>query len=112
MGDNMKKKRSARLRGVVFLLVCIGILFGLGTAVSNLNKGSGAEEKKQLEEAIRRSVITCYATEGVYPPDFAYVKEKYGILVDESRYVVVYDAFAENLMPDITVLERDYEKGN
>ena len=66
--------------------------------------------KKQLEEAIRRSVITCYAAEGVYPPDFAYVKEKYGIMVDESRYLVVYDVFAENLMPDITVLERAYEE--
>ena len=108
----MKKKRSNRLRGVVICLVCIGVLLGTVTAVSNLNKGNRTEEKKQLEEAIRRSVITCYATEGVYPPDFAYVKEKYGIVVDESRYVVVYDVFAENLMPDITVLERDYEKGN
>ena len=100
------------MRGVAVCLICIGILLGTVTAVSNLNKGNRTEEKKQLEEAIRRSVITCYATEGVYPPDFAYVKEKYGILVDESRYVVVYDVFAENLMPDITVLERDYEKGN
>lgn len=107
----MKKKRSNRLRGVVIGIACIGIWLGTVTAVSNLNKGNRAEEKRQLEEAIRRSVITCYATEGVYPPDFAYVKEKYGILVDESRYVVVYDAFAENLMPDITVLERNYEKG-
>ncbi len=80
------------------------------TAVSGLKDGNSTEEKAQLEEAIRRSVITCYATEGVYPPDFAYIKEKYGVLVDESRYLVVYDVFAENLMPDITVLERDYEK--
>ena len=79
-------------------------------AVSGLRDGNGTEEKKQLEEAIRRSVITCYAAEGVYPPDFAYVKEKYGIVVDETRYLVVYDVFAENLMPDITVLERDYEE--
>lgn len=93
-------------------MLCIGILLAFVTAISNLNQGNSAEEKKQLEEAIRRSVVTCYATEGVYPPDFAYVKEKYGILVDESRYLVVYDVFAENLMPDITVLERDYEKGN
>ncbi len=93
-------------------MVCIGILLLFTVAVSNLNQGNREEEKKQLEEAIRRSVVTCYATEGVYPPDFAYVKEKYGIPVDESRYLVVYDVFAENLMPDITVLERDYEKGN
>lgn len=108
----MKKKRSGYIKVLVFAIVCIGVLSVYAMSISNLKKGNRAEEKKQLEEAIRRSVVTCYATEGAYPPDFAYVKEKYGILVNESRYVVVYDAFAENLMPDITVLERDYEKGN
>lgn len=107
----MKEKRNGSIKKIGFFVACIGILSVFAVAVSNVKKGNGTEEKKQLEEAIRRSVVTCYATEGVYPPDFAYVKEKYGILVDESRYVVVYDAFAENLMPDITVLERDYEKG-
>lgn len=107
----MKKKRSGTIKKIGFFIACIGVLSVFAVAVSNVKKGNGTEEKKQLEEAIRRSVVTCYATEGVYPLDFAYVKEKYGILVDESRYVVVYDAFAENLMPDITVLERDYEKG-
>lgn len=107
----MKEKRNGPIKKIGFFVACIGILSIFAVAVSNVKKGNGTEEKKQLEEAIRRSVVTCYATEGVYPPDFAYVKEKYGILVDESRYVVVYDAFAENLMPDITVLERDYEKG-
>lgn len=91
-------------------VLLLGILWLFVTAVSNLEEGSDIEEKKQLEEAIRRGVITCYATEGIYPPNFDYVKEKYGVQVDESRYLVVYDAFAENLMPDITVLERDYEE--
>lgn len=108
----MKQKRNGWIKRCLIPVVCIGILAIFVMAVSNLKQGNRAEEKKQLEEAIRRSVVTCYATEGVYPPNFAYVKEKYGILVDESRYLVVYDAFAENLMPDITVLERDYEKRN
>lgn len=108
----MKKKMPKWLRRVGILAICAGILTVFGTAISNLNAGNDAEEKRQLEEAIRRGVVTCYATEGVYPPEFAYVKEKYGIQVDETRYLVIYDAFAENLMPDITVLERDYEKRN
>lgn len=95
-------------RRLWFPVLCVGIPVFFVTAVSGVKTGNSAEEKKQLEEAIRRSVITCYAAEGVYPPDFAYVKEKYGIVVDESRYLVVYDVFAENLMPDITVLERAY----
>ena len=95
---------------LLFPALCVGILLFFAAAVSGLKDGNGAEEKKQLEEAIRRGVITCYAAEGVYPPDFAYVKDACGIVVDESRYVVVYDVFAENLMPEITVLERAYEE--
>jgi len=51
-------------------------------------------------------VVACYATEGFYPPDIAYLEEHYGIQIDKSRYVVKYTAIAENLMPDITVLEK------
>ncbi len=104
------KKTLHFVKKLWFPALCLGILLFFVTAVSGVKDGNVTEEKKQLEEAIRRSVVTCYAAEGVYPSDFAYVKEKYGIVVDESRYVVVYDVFAENLMPDITVLERDYEE--
>ncbi len=106
----MKKSLWEWLRALLFPLICIGLTVVFLTALSNLKDGNGAEAKKQLEEAIRRSVITCYTTEGRYPPNFEYVKETYGIQVDETRYVVVYDVFAENLMPEVTVLERDYEK--
>ena len=64
-----------------------------------------AEMGMELEEAVRRGCVACYAAEGRYPPDLEYLKEHYGIQVDEGRYTVRYDAFAENLMPDITVLE-------
>ena len=110
MGDLMKHKLGKGLRRVLFPAVWVGVLLLFLAAVSGVHKGSGAETKRQLEEAIRRSVITCYATEGRYPPDFAYVKERYGVQVDEKRYLVIYDVFAENLMPEITVLERDYEE--
>ena len=61
----------------------------------------------QLEEALRRATAACYAAEGVYPPDLQYLKDHYGIQVDETRYTVIYDSFASNLMPDITVLESE-----
>ena len=49
--------------------------------------------------------MACYAAEGSYPSDLNYLKERYGIQVDETRYTVYYNIFASNLMPDITVLE-------
>ncbi|MBQ5667230.1 MAG: hypothetical protein IIV40_03545 [Oscillospiraceae bacterium] len=45
-------------------------------------------------------------SEGIYPPSWNYLEEHYGVQIDHSRYVVSYTVFAENLMPDITVLEK------
>ena len=43
---------------------------------------------------------------GIYPPDLEYLEEHYGIQIEDSGYIVRYMTFGENLMPDITVLER------
>lgn len=42
--------------------------------------------------------------EGTYPPDLDYLKERYGLQIDEDEYIVRYSAVAQNLMPDIYVL--------
>ena len=39
--------------------------------------------------------------------DLAYLQEHYGIQVDEKNYYVFYEVFGSNMMPDITVLERE-----
>lgn len=77
------------------------------TGLSNLDRDRSEEGRKQLEEALRRGAVACYAAEGIYPPDLEYLEEHYGVQVDEERYAVFYEVFASNLMPDITVLERD-----
>ena len=77
------------------------------TAVSNLEAGRQNEGRAQLEDAIRRAAVACYAAEGIYPPDLTYLEEHYGVQVDEARYTVDYNVFASNLMPDITMLENE-----
>ena len=103
MGDSMKDKIRSGLGGILFPFLAVVILLFFMT-------GNGEEGKKQLEQALQRCAVTCYATEGIYPPDVDYMKEHYGIQIDESKYLVRYEVFAENLMPDITVLERKNEK--
>ena len=91
---------------MLFPLLVAGILLLFLTSVNNLNRGKGEEGKIQLEQALKRCAVTCYATEGIYPPDVKYMKEHYGIQIDEARYLIRYEVFAENLMPEITVLEK------
>ena len=102
----MKKKRiiGAALPVIAAILLCFSL------AVSRLEQDRRAEEKQLLEDVLRRTAAACYAAEGFYPPDVGYMQQYYGLQYDESRYIVHYEVFASNLMPDITVLDKNYEK--
>lgn len=103
-------KKHSRIRplvsSVILPLLAAAVLLFFLTALGNLGEGQRSEGKAQLEAALHRAAVACYACEGIYPPSLDYLKEHYGIQIDHSRYVVIYEAFAENLMPDITVLEK------
>ena len=85
-------------------VVVIGLVFLF--AIGRLGSKQAAEGRKQLQTALRRSAVACYAAEGIYPPDLDYLCTHYGVQIDDERYHVFYEIFADNLMPDITVLER------
>ena len=105
----MKKKRNSALtalRGLLIPLLVLAVLLGFLTALSNLESGRSEEGRRGLEESIRRAAVACYAAEGIYPPDIAYLQTHNGIQVDESRYAVFYEVFGSNLMPEITVVEK------
>lgn len=87
-------------------LLAVIALLCFFAAVSNLTQGHDDESMLQLEETLRRTAVACYAAEGIYPPDLAYLQERYGVQIDARRYAVSYVSIADNLMPDITVLEK------
>lgn len=76
------------------------------TAVIQLHSGQAQQGAQQLEDAIRKAAVACYAAEGVYPPTLEYLQAHYGVQIMEDRYTVYYEIFADNLMPEITVLEK------
>ena len=98
-------KRRFNLGPVLIVPLAVAVVLMFTTAVSNLQEGQQREGRQQLEDAVRRGAVACYAAEGIYPPTLEYLEEHYGIQVDRERYTVAYDVFASNLMPDITVLE-------
>ncbi len=88
------------------LVVALMLAVWFFTALGGVQQGTQAQEKRQLEIALRRGAVACYAAEGFYPPSLEYLCQHYGAQVDESRYMVFYEVVAENLMPQITVIER------
>jgi len=103
----VRRKRNVwyLLKGLLVPCAAGAVLLWFAAALDGLQDGQEAEDIRQLEEALRRGCVACYAAEGIYPPSLEYLKDYYGIQVNEERYTVYYDAFAENLMPSITVLE-------
>lgn len=102
----MKRQRSYTIIKVIVLFAVLAVaVFCLYKATSKMNRGQQAESLKQLDSSIRKATMTCYATEGVYPPNIEYLKDNYGIQIDESRFTVFYEVMAKNMMPDITVME-------
>ena len=59
-----------------------------------------------LENALNRSITYCYAVEGAYPQSLEELERGYGLAYNKDAYIVSYDAFASNIMPNIQVLRK------
>lgn len=102
-----REKGTSVLAGILLPVAAVLVVLAFLTGISNLTQGRAQEDQAQLEEVLRRSAVACYAAEGIYPPDLAYLEEHYGVQIDKERYTVIYEVFASNLMPDITILENE-----
>ena len=93
---------------VLIGLVLVGVLFGVLT-VTRRNAGRDVDEESitAIRKAVEQSALQCYVVEGAYPPSLSYLQENYGLTVNTKDYLIVYTPFAENLPPDVRVLERN-----
>lgn len=98
----MKKK----LLPLLFLAAALSILIYVSSSVSTLSESREAAAKQHLEDAIRKAAVACYSAEGAFPPNLDYIQTHYGLRYDPSQFLVHYELFASNLMPDITVMEK------
>ena len=97
-----KQEKTGKQRtGVLSILLAVLVVGCVWNGITVTTTRTRAQEKQSLEEAIQRDIVTCYALEGVYPESLEYLKEHY-----EDRYIVNYEALGSNLMPDVTVMEK------
>ena len=96
------------------IIKILAIIVALVLAVLLVNRIDTAHETAETEivrDAVKNAAITCYAVEGAYPDDVSYLRDNYRLAYDEERYVVNYEAFAANMIPDIYVTEKSNERG-
>lgn len=99
-------KRGAAVRRFLPLLVILAAAALLFYGLSLLSRTSEQEQKAAVERAIQKSLVNCYAIEGAYPPDIAYLEEHYGLIIDHEAYVVDYQTIGSNIRPSVLVVPR------
>lgn len=107
----MKRQKNTN-RHSLWQLLALQILFVVCLcfvliAVGNVDAGQKTENDKRVEDTIKKAVVNCYAIEGRYPATLQYVEEYYGLQIDRERYEVFYEVFADNIMPEITVVSKN-----
>ncbi len=85
-----------------FVLLLMLFLSG----VRSVSDTSLAKQQQSLETALSRSISQCYAVEGSYPATLEYLMTHYGVTYDTDTFLVDYEYYGDNLLPDITVLRK------
>ena len=101
-----RKRLLSWVPTVLGLLVFAAVAAWMVLGVREASEVSDREGLRLAEQAVRQAAVSCYALEGTYPATYENLKRSSGIAVDEEKYSVFYEIFASNIMPDITVLER------
>ena len=92
------------MRGIMVTIAVFAVLFAVAVALlDHINDASEDAQLEMVENAVMDAVITCYAVEGVYPKDLQYLMDNYGLYFDSEHFVVFYDAFASNVVPEVRV---------
>lgn len=106
--DTVSTARKIFIWIPILLFAVIFILF-LG-GIRSVSEVTYTKQQESLETAITRGIAQCYAVEGMYPPDIQYLREHYGLTFDETEFLVDYEVYGSNLMPEFTVLRKHHDK--
>jgi hypothetical protein len=84
---------------IIFFMILIMVWNSFGL----LQERSQTQSLKAVQTAVEQAVMQCYALEGAYPPDLNYLQDHYGLIINEDRYVYLYEVVGENIHPIIDV---------
>lgn len=104
------RERNARM--TLLLLVVVALLTAaMALPLSRFAQDSSRMQSRAIEQAITTAVLQCYALEGSYPPSLAYLRDNYGVIIDEEHYYYRYEIFASNIRPVIAVTPKNFAQG-
>ena len=106
MKTQFKKGFNNSLYRSVSILVAAVLLVAVFLGAKKTEKYSDEQNLEIIEQSIREAIACCYSIEGVYPPDIEYIEDNYGLFINHDKFLVDYDIFASNIMPDVVVIDK------
>ena len=103
-----RKRRGGISDIILTLAFFIAVVMMFNSGMSNLAQTNKDEALESTRRAVTNAAVQFYALEGRYPPTLDYLAERFGLQLDEERFIIHYNAFASNVMPQITVLPREF----
>lgn len=101
-----RKNISLMLRKAAPIVFTILILFVFYVAVSTLSGTGTKEQKKNLEDTLRRGIMQCYALEGSYPESLDYLLNNYPVYYNKDSFLIDYEIIGQNIYPAVSVIEK------
>lgn len=100
--------KAVREHKVITVCVIAAVLIAALVLVraSRTTEEDRREQIESITDTIYERALQCYVIEGAYPESLEYLEENYGLAVNKESYYIVYTPFAENLPPDVRVIER------
>ncbi len=102
-----RKKRRFNFMLLLALVLMLFWTFLFSSMAGSLGSGTRKEQELALRDALEHAITSCYALEGVYPPNLQYMKDHYGLTYDENLFCVSYQPVAANIRPEYFILEQD-----
>lgn len=100
-----RTKNRINISLVTVLIVFAAVVFLFISGVTDVSKTSDEQSMQQLQQSIEAAAKNCYAVEGFYPAGVSYLEEHYGIDIDDSKYVVLYELLGSNIAPYVKVIK-------
>ena len=96
--------RMKHRRWLIALALVIAAVAAVLLLSGRVQRDLARQSAQSVQDAVLRSAVQCYSVEGAYPSSVDYLEEHYGLMIDHKTYIVSYDAFSSNLLPQVEVL--------
>lgn len=101
--DQLRRRQKSWLRWILIAVVAVVLaaLFFVNARAAMREQGAYS-----LRAAILDSAKQCCAVEGAYPHSMNYLVDHYGLVVNDTDFLITYECFADNVVPSVVVVPK------